>query len=65
MGSWHDYAIEGMIFTFAGSGSDLLDSDWRKNLFNNGDGFSFSWARLVFLAKECVRSALNNILVGF
>ena len=38
--------------------------DWRRNFFRKGDGFPFSYSRLVFLAKQCVPSPPNNIIVG-
>ena len=52
MGSRQDYAINGMIFAFFGSCSGVLDCGWRRNFFKNGDGFSFSKSRFVFLAKQ-------------
>ena len=64
MGSWHDYAINGMVFTFV-SRSGLLDCDWPRNVFQNGDCFPFSYSRLVLLAKQCVQKTRNNINVGF
>ena len=63
MGSRHDYAIYGMILAFSGSG--VLDIDWWMNFIKNGDGLSFSQSRLVFLAKQCVPSPPDNIIVGF
>ena len=65
MESGHDYAINGMISAFLGTGSELLDWDWRINFFQNGDDLSFSYLRLVVLAKQCVPSPAKYIVDGF
>ena len=41
MGCRHDYAMNGTTSAFFVSGWDVLGGDWRKNFFENGDGFSF------------------------
>ena len=42
MGCRNDYALNGITFAFLGSGLHVLGSDWRRNFFESGDGFSFS-----------------------
>ena len=63
MGSRHDYAIKGKFFAFLGPGSSVLDCHWRENFFKLGNGFSFSWSRLAFFAKQCVATAPSNVNV--
>ena len=41
MGNRHDYAINGMIFDFIGTGSGVAVCDWRRNFFKKEDGISF------------------------
>ena len=65
MGNGYVYSIFGLILTFSGSGSDVLGCDWCRNFFKNGDGCTFPQSRLAFLAKQCVPSPPNNIVVGF
>ena len=62
MGCRHDLAINGRTSTFFGSGSDVLGCDLRRNFFENGDGLSFPYSRLVFLAKQYVPSTPNIII---
>ena len=63
MGSRHDYAINGMFFAFFGTGSGVIDFDWRS-FFKTEDVFSFSESRLAFLTKQFVPS-LPNLVVDF
>ena len=49
--STHDYAINGMIFAFFGTGFVAADCDWRKDFSNRGDGFSILYSLFDFLTK--------------
>ena len=42
MGCPYDYATNEIPFIHFGSGSAVLDCDWWRNFFKNGDGFPFS-----------------------
>ena len=48
-------------FCFFGSGSGVLDCDWRRFFFRNGDGFWFSLSRLAFSTKQFVQSPPKKI----
>ena len=42
MGCRNDYAINGIVSAFFGSGSDVLGCDWWGSFFKIGDAFSHS-----------------------
>ena len=60
-----NYAMNGMIFGFPGTGSGVLDCDWRRKLIQNGNEFPFPESRLVFLAKQRVPSPQTTYLSVF
>ena len=49
------------FWVFFGSGSGVFDCDWWSNFIKKGDAFCFTSLHLVFLAKQCVPLAPNNI----
>ena len=58
MGCRQEFVLNGNV-AFFGSSSVVLDCDFRKDFFENGDGFLFRSSDLT-LAKQCLPAKQHN-----